>query len=256
MKEHLIKIATSVTELVQEMPLEERARNVGMGADGTPTAFVDKVAEDAILDYVTAHELELNILSEEAGFIDRGFEDILVIDPVDGTYNSKRGIPFYSVSLAIGKDNLETLTSGLVMNMSTEDVYYAEKGGGAYLNDERLSVTSRENNDRLLATYFGSTAAPKTYEIALKFRKVRVFGSASLDLCAVAAGQADAYYLNVQPHTRRLRVTDVAAGVLILREAGGEAYDLTGNVLDMRFDLDDRSNIIALANRALLEEFL
>ena len=85
---------------------------------------------------------------------------------------------------------------------------------------------------------------------------MRSLGAASLDLCAVAAGQADAYYLNFQPADRSLRVMDIAAGVLILREAGGEAYDIVGNVLNMPLSLMVRENVMAVGSRAVLEMML
>ena len=90
-----------------------------MGADGTPTLSIDKVAEDVIVEYITENDIQLNILSEEAGYIDNQAEKTLVIDTIDGTYNSVMGIPFYSVSMAIGTKSMADVEAGLVQNVVT-----------------------------------------------------------------------------------------------------------------------------------------
>ena len=110
----------------------------------------------------------------------------------------------------------------------------------------------------MLMAYMGSSASPRTYELAARFRRVRALGAASLDLCAVAAGMADAYYLEYLPPERSLRIMDIAAGVLILREAGGEAYTPNtpkGEILDMPLSLDVRKNIMAVGSDKVLEVF-
>lgn len=256
MKEELLGMAMAAADAVLAVPIQDRGQDIAMGADGTPTTFVDKVAEDTILDFIDKNDVRANFLSEEAGFIDRGCEKILVVDPLDGTFNAFRGLPFYSVSVALGIERLADLEEAVVHNIASGDVFYAKKGGGAYLNGERLKVNEPVGNKEVLMAYMGSHAALETYKIASRFRRVRCMGVASLDICAVAAGQADAYYLNFQPADRSLRVMDIAAGVLILREAGGEAYDLVGNILDMPLSLKVRENIIAVGSKAMLELML
>ncbi len=249
-------MARAAAEAVRSVPLEDRGREVAMGADGTPTSLVDKVAEDAILEYLDEKNIMISVLSEEAEFIDRGSEDVLVIDPVDGTYNAGRGIPFYSVSIARGKNNLDDIEEGIVLNIASGDVFYAAKGGGAFLNDKRIRVNDLAGKKPVLMVYLGSHASPRTYEVASKYRRVRCLGAASLDLCAVASGQADAYFLDFQPASRSLRIMDIAAGVLILREAGGEVYDTVGNVLDMPLSLEQRTNVMAVGPNEVLEMML
>ena len=80
--------------------------SVGIGADGTPTKYIDKIAEDVAINFIKKSKIKVNILSEEAGFIDLGGEYTFVLDPIDGTRNAYRGIPFYSVSLAVGKSKI------------------------------------------------------------------------------------------------------------------------------------------------------
>ena len=107
MKDILHLMAKKVREAERALPRgHDRTEELYMGADGTPTCAVDKVAEDVILQFVEEQDLPFNVLSEEIGFIDRKEAKTLVIDPIDGTYNSAMGLPFYSVSLAVGKKSL------------------------------------------------------------------------------------------------------------------------------------------------------
>ena len=101
---------------------------------------IDKTAEDAILNAVDDLDLKVNILSEEAGYIDRGYSETLVVDPVDGTHNATLGLPFYTVSLAVGKNSLQGITQAVVKNLVTGDVYTAEKGEGSRLNNKPIHV--------------------------------------------------------------------------------------------------------------------
>ena len=89
-------------------------RTVGIGADGTPTKYIDEIAEEVVIKCITKSDIKVNLLSEEAGFLDFGGKYTFVLDPVDGTRNAYRGIPFYSVSLAIGelKISLKSELSG------------------------------------------------------------------------------------------------------------------------------------------------
>ena len=252
MNQELLDMAKLVTKKVLALPMDQRGKKVAMGADGTPTSYIDKVAEDTILEYMDQKDMQANLLSEEAGFVDRGFDEVLVIDPVDGTFNAVQGIPFFSISIAKGKKMLSDLDTGLVLNMVSGDVYYAEKGKGASLNGQPIHIREPENEMMLMA-YISSYATSRTYELAARFRRVRSLGVASLDLCIVASGIADAYYLELLPEERGLRIMDIAAGVLILREAGGEAYTPKGEILDMPLSLELRKNIMAVGSNKVLE---
>jgi fructose-1,6-bisphosphatase/inositol monophosphatase family enzyme len=249
---NLLEMANAVRAAVLAVPLEERGAELGMGADGTPTSYIDKVAEDSIIGYMDSHRLALNLLSEEAGFIDRGFTDTLVVDPVDGTFNACAGIPFYSVSLAVGRESLAGISDGLVMNIVTGDAYHASRGKGAFLNGRSIKVRGPEK-DKVLLAYMGSSAQPRTYEIAARFRRIRCLGAVSLEICAVASGQADAFMIDYKDVKKTPRIIDIAAAVLILREAGGEAYDANQEILEMPLSLDVRKNMTALSSKELLE---
>ncbi len=244
MREKLLGMAGAVRQAVSALSLEERAKSVGMGADGTPTSYIDKVAEDAILRYLDDKDVRLNVLSEEAGIIDRGFGDVLVADPIDGTHNACAGIPFYSVSLAVGKDSLSGMREGLVMNLVTGDAFHASKGKGATLNGASIRV-KEPGAEKLLMAYLGGAADPLVHTVASRFKRVRCLGSTALELCSVASGQADAFLVRYPDISKSPRIIDIAAAVLVLREAGGQAWDENNEILDMPLSLDERRNMCA-----------
>ena len=251
MKELLHELADEVSKAVGTFEGDAGAI-MGTGAYGTPTQAIDRVAEEAVLRYLAYNDSDLNVLSEEAGFVDRGGSWTLVLDPIDGTYNAVRGVPFFSTSLAVGKDRLGGLTHGLVRHLPTGDTYYAEKGGGSFRNGRRISTRSFDPKDGLFSVYLGSMAAPAAYGVAKSARRVRSLGSASLDLCGVASGAFDLYYMNTKVEAQ-LRVVDVAAGVLLVRESGGVVADAKGTELDMPLDLKARTNLVAAGDRRALE---
>ena len=251
MKEVLIALADAVSQAVASFGGDAGAVK-GMGADGTPTQAIDQVAEDAVLRYLREHDADLNVLSEEAGFVDLGGSRTLVLDPIDGTYNAVRGIPLYSTSLAVGDDRLSTVTSGLVRDLPRGDTYYAEKGRGAFLNGAPITTRPFRETESLFSVYLGRMAELASYEVARLARRVRNLGAASLDLCGVASGGFDAYYMNSRAPAR-LRIVDVAAGVLLVREAGGVVVTPEGEELDMAIDLKARTNLVAAGDRACLE---
>lgn len=224
----------------------------GAGADGTPTQAIDAVAEAAVLKALDASGADLNVLSEEAGFVDRGGSRTLVLDPIDGTYNAVRGVPLYATSLAIGDDRLSTVTHGLVRDLPHGDSYYAEQGKGATWNGLPIHTRPYRPAESLFSVYLGVRARPESYDVARAARRVRNLGAASLDLCGVATGGFDMYYLNSEADSQ-LRVVDIAAGVLLVREAGGVVTDPKGRELDMPIDLKARANIVAAGDPRALE---
>ena len=254
MKQLLENIADVVTEKVRLLPESFGGHEeVGMGASGSATSKIDKFAEDIIIDLIKDEKVRLNILSEEAGFIDFKGEKTLVIDPVDGTANYHARIPFYSVSLAIGKNKLSDITHGLVKNIVSGETYYAEKGKGAWLNGKKIQTRHFKRGESLFLSYVGNSTDPITWKVVEVPRRVRSLGCASLEMCHVARGKADGYYFNCMDYKKCMRIVDIAASALVLREAGGEVYDLQGQALDMNFNLDERVNFLALGDKSTKE---
>lgn len=188
----------------------------------------DHAAEKAILSIIKEKYPGHFILSEESGEIKQDSEYKWIIDPIDGTVNFAHGIPICCVSIAIEKNGEMIL--GAVYNPSMKEMFLAEKGKGATLNDEPIRVSDQTEVIRACLV----TGFPYTYinmpngplEIFERFiRKgipVRRLGSAAIDLCWVAAGRFDGFY------EHKLEAWDSAAGYLMVEEAGGRVTDFTG----------------------------
>jgi myo-inositol-1(or 4)-monophosphatase len=189
----------------------------------------DHAAEKAIFEVIQKEYPDHFILSEETGEIKSNSEYKWIIDPIDGTINFANGIPICCVSIALEKNGEVIL--GAVSAPIINEMYFAEKGKGATLNDKKISVSSKT----ALKTSCLVTGFPYTYLDAPNgplqvFEKlirrgipVRRLGSAAIDLCWVAAGRFDGFY------EHKLQAWDSAAGFLIVEEAGGKVTDFKGN---------------------------
>ncbi|MEE9593735.1 MAG: inositol monophosphatase family protein, partial [Thermoplasmata archaeon] len=217
---------------------------------------IDRAADQAVREVVEASGKELNYVSEESVTMERGAEWTIVVDPVDGTHNAVGDLPDYSVSLAVCKEDLLGAQWGLVRNLTNGWTYQGEKGKGASLNGRPIKVSPYDSRRSLFSLYLGDRAAPKAFELAKQCRRVRNLGAASLDMCLVASGSADLYYMVTTATHLELRVTDVAASSLIVREAGGEVYNLHGDPLNMPLDPRERSHLFAVGDPSLLEAVL
>jgi len=251
---HLKRMAEEVYDLVGgRVPSGYMSRKpVGMGADGTPTHMVDRVTEDAIIKYVEGEGLPLNILSEEAGFIDRGHALTLIIDPLDGTYNALHGIPFYSVVLAVTSGSLQRVSHGVVMNLASGDLYEAERGRGAFMNARRISVRSFEEAHSLFSLYIGRRASRRVHEALHIPRRVRSLGSAALEMAMVAQGESDLFVYEGEG-CGILRIVDIAASYLLVLEAGGHVVGDELRPLDIPLDVGARRNVIAYGDERVME---
>lgn len=249
--EELISKARKVADEIEKRVKRENPAKFGkeicIGADGTPTQYIDKIAEDVAIEIIGE---DANILSEEAGFIDNKKEYTFVIDPIDGTRNATHGIPFYGISIAIGKKSVEDVVYGIVKNIPTGDIYEGYKGKGAFLNGDRIEV-NRDFSDPVFCLVLGESGNEKTWKL-VNINSIRALGAAALEMCLVASGAIHAYFMGKES----LRVTDFAASCLIVREAGGEVYNANGEVLNVPFNLDVRSSVIAVASPHLMEVLL
>jgi myo-inositol-1(or 4)-monophosphatase len=215
-----------------------------IGADGTPTTRIDLAAEEAIIEIFKADGRSMRILSEEIGELILGDSPkfSVVLDPLDGTYNSSVGIPFYSVSIAMASHDLSDIRFGYVSNLALTEEYYAEAGKGAYLNGRKIKTSINSELRELCVSVYGYRQnVERTRRIYRNVRRVRLFGSVALELCYVASGRLDAF-VDVR---NALRVTDVAAGQLILEEAGGLVTDGYGNYLRLPDNVTSRVEMVA-----------
>ena len=226
---------------------------VKMGADGTPTKSIDKAAEDTILDRLRDSEMGFKVLSEESGeiIIGENPDYFLHLDPLDGTFNAISGIPFYSISFFFSKDDTHF---GYISDLARGRSYYAEKGRGAYSDPgSRLFVSRNQDlKDFSICAYTQRPNTGRIVSLGDKVRRIRTLGSASLEMALVASGKLDAFV----DLRGMLRVVDVAAGKLILEEAGGLITDADGKELHLDENMWQRKDLIGsngLSHKDLLE---
>jgi len=180
----------------QRQHFNQLGRQVGIGASGTPTTYIDKVAEDVAIRILKRSKMKVNLCSEEAGVIDYGGTYSFVLDPVDGTRNACRGIPFFSVSLAIGRSRMSDCEFGIVRNIPTGDVFLAEKGKGAFLNGVPIRTCDVPSKELISSIVLGRSATPEALALSSS-QNHRSLGSASLEMCLVASGGLDFYLMGL-----------------------------------------------------------
>ena len=174
-----------------------------------PSDFVtnsDLKTEKIIIEELKKAKPNYSILSEEKGTEKNKDKKTWIIDPIDGTINFLHGIPHFAISIAL-QDNKEII-AGLIYDPIKDEMFYAEKNNGAFFNNQRIRVSKRNNLSECL--FVTSGRIESNYDFS--FRKS---GSAALDLAYVAAGRFDGYF------QKSLNIWDIAAGIIILKEAGG-----------------------------------
>jgi fructose-1,6-bisphosphatase/inositol monophosphatase family enzyme len=247
--ELLRSLADAAEQAVRALSLPERQESAGIGADGLPARRVDREAEQAILGRLDGHDVDYRVCSEELGLRSGSDEYTLVVDPVDGTRNAANGIPFYCVSLALTPGGIGDVEVGLVRNLPTGDEFVAVEGQGAKLNGEPIT-TRPFDPEQAIRSPRAHGQAPALGPRVDEAQNVRELGAAALEVCLVAQGAMDAY---IHPE-EGLRVVDVAAAQLILREAGGAAARANGRELDIALDPQDRTDMIAVGDPSLFAD--
>ena len=175
-----------------------------------PLDFVtntDIKVEKILIEELTKSKKNFSILSEETGFIkNKDNKNIWIIDPIDGTSNFLHGIPHFAISIALQSEN--EIVSGLIFDPIKNEMFYAEKNNGSYLNNKRIRVSKKKEINKCLF----ATNGKKFKNTNLHNRKS---GSAALDMAYVAAGRYDGYF------QENLNLWDIAAGLILIKEAGG-----------------------------------
>jgi myo-inositol-1(or 4)-monophosphatase len=198
-----------------------------------PRNFVtaaDKRAEEIVREELAKARPDYGFLGEEGGTHEGSDKTHRwIVDPLDGTTNFLHGIPHFAVSIALERSG--TIVAGLVYNPANDDLFVAERGKGAFLNDQRIRVAGRQRLSEAVVAcglphYGRGDLALGRCEIEAAqqhFAGLRRFGAAALDLAWIAAGRFDAYW------ERDLSPWDMAAGIILVREAGGFVTDLDGH---------------------------
>ena len=180
-----------------------------------PSDFVtnsDKKVEKIIIEELTKTRKNFSIIGEEIGELKNSDkENYWIIDPIDGTTNFLHGIPHFAISIALR--NKQEIVSGLIFDPIKNEMFFAEKNNGAFFNNQRIRVSKKKKIEECLF----ATGGKKEINSTLNNRKS---GSAALDMAYVGAGRYDGYF------QKALNIWDIAAGIIIVKEAGGKVNDI------------------------------
>jgi myo-inositol-1(or 4)-monophosphatase len=231
----------------------EREPVVGSGMGGDETTAIDRAAENAILARLRAVDESLTIVSEEVGVFGDG-GSVVVVDPIDGSLNAKREIPFFSVSIAVADGpTMGDVHFGYVYDFGTGEEWIGRRGAGASVNGEPLGRIRPKDRIEILA--FEATRsdliardAPKVVDLAYR---LRIMGSLALSLCQLAAGRIDAVC-----SLKAARSVDIAAAQLLVRELGYPItlFDDARPFEVAELDLEGRSRVAAAGNAELCRQ--
>ena len=202
---------------------------VSLKGPGDFVTNCDKKVEKILIDELLKARPSYSILSEEIGEINNDDSFKWIIDPIDGTSNFFHGIPHFAIS--IGLEHNKEIVCGIIYDPIKDEMFTAEKGNGSYLNNQRMRVSSRSKLEDCMIITGGPRRDSKDRDLALKeYNKfslkvlvpMRKLGSAALDMAYVAAGRCDGFW------QRNLNYWDIAAGIILVKEAGGFVTDFNG----------------------------
>jgi len=241
--------------------LNESQPDLGKGAGGDPIKPVDLVAEKAIIEVLQQSKASFTLISEESGikeFGDTPNRCYVTVDPIDGTTNLVRGLPFYASSIAVStKPTLSTVFAALVTDLVHDTTYTALEGKGAFRDVEKIVSSRREFlKDAVIGSDLNSykvkEIAPQLTDLIQKTKHIRHFGANALELCYVAEGATDAFI----DMRGKLRTTDMAAAYLIVKEAGGTITTPKGEALDTKLNPRQKIKFIASGNTQIHKKIL
>jgi len=250
------RASEDVQAVLRELPPgEDRERVLRRGEGGDDTTAIDAEAERVVVARLEAEGGDFTLVSEELGIRparDRSSTHV-VVDPIDGSINAKRGIPFFSLSIAVADGpTMADVSFGFVYDFGSGEEWTAQRGEGAFLDGRRLGGVAPKDAIELLSleatrTDLVATHAPPLVGVA---RRVRVMGSLALSLCHLAAGRVDAVC-----SLKAARSVDIAAAQLLVAEAGlVQGLVDGGEFAEAPLDLEGRSRIAAAGTRELYEE--
>lgn len=275
------KMIKAVGPAVREYTGTELAgTEVKTGADGTPTSFIDQIAEEKIVTILKNANVYSYLVSEEIGEVKLGKgtkrrinliqelkrtdlneeetpKFIFLIDPVDGTTNATKEIPAYSISIAVAEVNqgraatINDVELGFLYNLANGNFFEAEKGKGCLLNNEEVQPSNVIKVNQMTLGGYTKSGTSEASKLVDSARRMRVLGSVALELSYVASGKYDAFL-----DLRGSRIIDIAAGKLILEEAGGIITDKYGQKLDNVLSIYEKAIVVAANNEIMHKQII
>ena len=275
------KIIKAVGPAVREYAgTELGGTEIKIGADGTPTSYIDQIAEEKIVNILKNADVLSYLISEEVGELKLGKgtkriikltqelkrtdlteeetpKFIFLIDPIDGTSNAIKEIPAYAISIAIAEVNQGRLATindvelGFVYNLANGNFIEAEKGKGCHLNNEPLTPSTNVQINKMTLGGFTKSGTSEASKLVDRARRMRVLGSVVLELSYVASGRYDAFL-----DLRGSRIIDIAAGKLILDETGCIITDKYGHKLNNVLSIYEKSIVVAANNKEMHQQII
>ncbi|MGB9856549.1 MAG: inositol monophosphatase family protein [Dictyoglomaceae bacterium] len=249
--EEILKITEDIAKEAGKILLEYlyQEKDIHLKSISNPVTKVDKLSEEKIIELLNKYFPGYSILTEEAGIIEKNSSYQWIIDPLDGTTNYIHNYPFFSVSIALKKDN--EILLGVIYDPIQDEIFSALKGKGSFLNGEKIRVSSvNKLRDSLLAfgLPYDLTLDERNFipfiNLSRRSNGVRRVGSAALELAYIACGRLDGYWC------QRLNPWDIVAGVILVQEAGGKVTDFENKKISFR-----ETDIVA-SNGLIHEELL
>ena len=247
------------------------ASKISRGAGGDISRKIDIIAEQTVLNTIKSNNIFPTVIGEECGIVNlnksssnNNNEGFLIMDAVDGTTNAIRGLPFSCCSLAFANEfKLSSVIDAVVLDLFTGDIYSASKEKGSFYNNKKIHVKNEDFNsidsledlksfDVLIGTNISGITSNILNEISkvlLFSTHIRHFGANALELCYFARGFMDAY-IDIR---EKIRPTDMAAGYLIAKEAGGKLYSPDGQELDSDLGLETKLSFYAVCNKKIFD---
>lgn len=243
-------------EILKVYQTKEAGRRFGVGAGGDIETKIDLVAEGALIETLEEHKVSCTLISEESGTKQIGIEPskfILTADPLDGTTNALRGLPFMATSLAVSqKPYLKDVEVALVTDILHNVTYTAQRGHGAYRNKKEIKPSKISSLEEAVIgvdfnTFKAGEIVNQMIKVVEQTKHLRHLGANALEICYVADCTIDAF-IDLRG---KLRVTDMAAAQFILREAEGIITAPEGRDLDAPLNATQRVSFIAAANKTI-----
>ena len=226
----MIKACLKASKIIIRDFGEIEKLQVSLKGPGDFVTTSDKKVEEILIDELSKARPDYQILSEESGAIEKKESEFKwIIDPIDGTFNFLHGVPHFCISVALEKN--KEIIAGIIYDPIKDELFAAEKGEGSYLNNYRMRVSGRNKlENSLIFTGFPKFNSPEKEKTFKEFGMIneitlcpiRILGSAALDMAYVAAGRCDGYW------QRNLHYWDYAAGIILVKEAGGFVTDFEG----------------------------
>ena len=257
--EILREASKKIYENVKEIAgTEHAAGDFGIGAGGDISRNIDIIAEKTVLDYLKEINFECIVLGEECGRVElsNNSKGYIIMDAIDGSANAVRGVPFFCSSLAFATENkLSSITEGVITNLTNGEMYWASKNKGSFFNGEQINVHGKDPIYKIIGINT-SGASPELMKrlspIYEKHEHTRHFGANALEMALFARGLLD-IFIDLRG---KIRIQDIAAGYLIIKEAGGLLLDANLNPLDADLSYETRVSFIAASNQKILDEIV